>query len=314
MTDTTTTTTKSQVSRKTAKGSIQKLKSGRPPTFKKPSTLTHHAARKLIREHHVLNKSLTVALANGNEDAAEKYRTSIEALGGLEAYQQASIQGQALERGGDSSAVLMTWLKPYAKGISERKGSERLRLLEVGALSTKNACSKAGLFDIERIDLFSQAEGILKQDFMERPLPPPVNAFATTGSDGRFDVISLSLVLNFVPDAQARWDMLARTCLFLNRSASNVSEELGKVLPALFLVLPASCVLNSRWMNEERLQCMMASLGYVLLERKLTAKLVFYLWQLRDAEVKEEQSWSKVQVNPGAGRNNFAVVMKPGEG
>ena len=66
-------------------------------------------------------------------------------------------------------------------------------MLEVGALSTSNACSRSGLFEIERIDLNSQAEGITQQDFMERPLPKD--------SSEQFEIISLSLVLNYVPDA-----------------------------------------------------------------------------------------------------------------
>ena len=91
----------------------------------------------------------------------------------------------------------------------------------------------------------------------------------------QFDIISLSLVLNFVPTDGGRGEMLKRTCLFLDKRASRgMSELLQRTFPALFLVLPAACITNSRYMNEERLTLMMASLGYVLLKVRQTDKLI----------------------------------------
>jgi 25S rRNA (adenine2142-N1)-methyltransferase len=278
------------------------INAGRPPFAKKPqAALSADMTRNLIRTHHQLNKELVKAEAQGKEAEAEELRKRIADLGGLQSYQQASILGQSTDRGKDSSVVLMQWLKPVATAMEAQKSKPRL--LEVGALSTKNACSKSGLFDIERIDLFSQAEGIVQQDFMERPIP--------SSNKEQFDLISLSLVLNFVPDPVGRGEMLKRTLKFLGPRAPRLtSDKLQGVNPALFLVLPAACVTNSRYMNEERLTCIMASLGYVLLERKLTAKLVYYLWQLRDKPVPEEQNFAKKEINPGAGRNNFSVILK----
>lgn len=195
----------------------------------------------------------------------------------------------------------MGWLKPVAKIMNERDA--KLRMLEVGALLTTNACSKSGLFDIQRIDLHSQAEGITKQDFMERPLPQD--------DKEHFDIVSLSLVLNFVPEPVGRGDMLKRTCQFLDRRAPlTFPESLQAIYPALFLVLPAPCMTNSRYMNEERLTCMMASLGYVLLRRKLTDKIYYALWQLRDRPVPKEQNFRKTVLNGRGGMNNFCVVLQ----
>lgn len=291
---------------KTSKDSVRKRASGiakgRPPLAAKPqASLSSQKTRQLIRSHHDLNKELAKADAQGNDAEADELRKRIADLGGLKSYQMASIQGQANDRGGDSSLVLMEWLKPAASQMAGQKSKPRL--LEVGALSTKNACSKSGLFDIERIDLFSQADGIIQQDFMERPDP--------TSDNERFDLISLSLVLNFVPDAEGRGKMLKRTRKFLDTHApATFPEELRAVYPALFLVLPAPCVTNSRYMNEERLTCIMASLGYVMLHFKQTAKLVYTLWQLRDRSVPEEQVLTKKQVNPGGGRNNFSIAFR----
>jgi len=274
------------------------LKSGRPPTATstRPSQSAQETRRQ-IRAFHTLNKQLAVAEAKGDHAAIAQLKLLLESSGGLGAYQAASIQGQALDRGGDSSSVLMNWLAPHQAFLKDLvKAGNGLKFLEVGALSTQNACSKSGCFDTTRIDLHSQSPGILQQDFLHRPLPTSVEEV--------FDVISLSLVLNFVPSAEGRGQMLRRTTQFLRRHPAAVPE----VFPALFLVLPAPCINNSRYMSEERLTCMMGSLGFVLLERKETAKLVYYLWHLRD--MGTEEGWGKKEIRAGRGRNNFCVVLR----
>lgn len=278
------------------------LAAGRPPTAAKPpASVSSKKTNKTVTAFHQLIKELAKAEANDDVEGVAELKKRIGTLGGLKIYQLASIQGQANDRGGDSSIVLMEWLKPFATSIKET--GSRLRMLEVGALSTKNACSRSGLFEMQRIDLYSQAEGIVQQDFMERAKP-------TTDKD-HFDIISLSLVLNFVPDAEGRGAMLKHTTSFLDQTASrSMPKELQTMFPSLFLVLPVSCTVNSRYMNEERLTCMMASLGYVLLRVKQTAKLVYYLWQLRDKPGLHEQKFPKKLIKEGGARNNFCVVLK----
>jgi 25S rRNA (adenine2142-N1)-methyltransferase len=282
------------------------LSSGRPPNVTKPrASLSSQATRTLIRSHHQLNKKLEIAKSKGKDDEVEELQKQIEELGGLKSYQQASIQGQSNDRGGDSSVVLMKWLEPTADALS--KAEPKLRLLEVGALSTSNACSKSGHFDVQRIDLNSQGDGILQQDFMERPLPK--------SAAEQFDIVSLSLVLNYVPDAPGRGEMLKRTCQFLDtRHRIDRDAAVQAVFPALFLVLPAPCIANSRYMDEGRMGEIMNSLGYVLLQRKQTAKLVYYLWQLKSLPSEgrtktKTRKFPKKEVNPGAGRNNFSVIV-----
>jgi 25S rRNA (adenine2142-N1)-methyltransferase len=226
----------------------------------------------LIRSHHQLQKAHARAVAEGNDKLAHELEEQISAKGGLESYQLASKKGQSKERGGDSSKVLIDWLQPVLQEApSGATGQLGLRLLEVGALSTKNACSMVKSFEVTRIDLNSQEPGILQQDFMQRPLPE---------SDAdRFHVISLSLVLNYVPDPATRGQMLLRTTQFLATPTMPAND----MLPCLFVVLPAACVLNSRYFTEKRLQDMMSSLGYAMLKRKVTAKLVYYLWHYQGA-------------------------------
>jgi len=273
----------------------QSLSHGRPPAFHKPASLTAKATRTIIRTHHTLQKQHAQAVKVGDAAKAAEIERQIEEQGGLKSYQQASITGQSKIRGGDSSTVLMTWLKEEK---ITKSADEKLKMLEVGALSTTNACSKSGLFDVTRIDLNSQDPQIEQQDFMERPLP--------TSDAERFDIISLSLVLNYVPDAIGRGEMLRRTCQFLQ---PNVDPD-TKVFPALFFVLPAPCITNARYMTNQHLDKILNSLGYEKLHQKVSAKLVYSLWRSTTLPVtKEIALFPKVEVNPGKARNNFCIIL-----
>ncbi|KAA8573126.1 hypothetical protein EYC84_003645 [Monilinia fructicola] len=234
--------------------------------IKKPTQrISSKATRTIIRNHHTLEKRKAKALAEGDEVTAAALTREIASQGGLESYQRASLIGQGNDRGGDSSKILMDWLAPLCKdlkGLVEKNSP--VRMLEVGALSTTNACSKSRTFHVERIDLNSQSEGITQQDFMERPLPKDETE--------KFNIISLSLVLNYVPDGVGRGNMLLRTRKFLETVCPS-GEGFSEWFPALFLVLPSPCVNNSRYMDEARLEAIMESLGYVLVKKKLSNKL-----------------------------------------
>ncbi|KAG4437148.1 hypothetical protein IFR05_007350 [Cadophora sp. M221] len=287
-----------------AKKKTTKLKSlsqGRPPTVKPQRSISSKATRTLIRTHHTLEKQKAKALADGDDTKAAVIAKQIELRGGIESYQRASLTGQTNERGGDSSKILMEWLEPVVALLHDlvTKG-QPARMLEVGALSVSNACSRSRLFEVERIDLNSQADGIKQQDFMERPLPLDVK--------DQFDIISLSLVLNYVPDPVGRGKMLLRTLTFLKSVPP--SEGLATFLPSLFLVLPVPCVANSRYLDEAKLESIMKSLGYVEVKKKLSNKLVYYLWRKDGLRPQRIVPFKKEELRPGGSRNNFAIVMK----
>lgn len=69
------------------------------------------------------------------------------------------------------------------------------RMLEIGALRPDNYASERWLKNTP-IDLHSQHPSILEQDFFLRPLP--------RSEEESFDLISCSLVLNFVDDPARR--------------------------------------------------------------------------------------------------------------
>ncbi|BCS28865.1 25S rRNA (adenine2142-N1)-methyltransferase [Aspergillus puulaauensis] len=271
----------------------------RPPTVrKKHAALSAKATRTLIRSHHKLLKQRAQALKVGNNDLVDKIDAQIELNGGLESYQIASKLGQSLDRGGDSSKVLIDWINIRLDIL--KNTSSKLRVLEVGALSTRNSCSQNGHLDVTRIDLNSQEPGILKQDFMERPLPH--------SDDHRFHIISLSLVLNYVPDPVGRGEMLKRCVAFLTKAPPAGSSI--STVPSLFLVLPAPCVINSRFLTQQRLQDILASMGFSLAKHKQTSKLIYQLWELGGSY--EPKQFKKEILNPGRIRNNFAIIVKDG--
>ncbi|KAF2728946.1 hypothetical protein EJ04DRAFT_476507, partial [Polyplosphaeria fusca] len=236
------------------------LSYGRPPTTKPSEHMSSKQSRAIIRTHHRLEKQKAAAERTHDSETASKLSLAIAQNGGLKTYQAASKQGQSTLRGGDSSQLLVTWLLDLHILAPQTPAPNPLRVLEIGALSTKNAISRfpPSVLHVTRIDLHSQAPGITQQDFMQRPLP--------TSSDEAFNILSLSLVLNYVPTPASRGAMLQRTRHFL--------------LPGglLFLVLPLACVQNSRYLDEEGLVGMMGGLGYGVVRSKVAKKLVYYLF------------------------------------
>lgn len=142
---------------------------------------------------------------------------------------------------------------------------------------------------------------------MERPIPDGPEALDREG----FDVVSLSLVVNYVGDAAGKGEMLRRVGKFLRRGNGLQGEgALRDAIPALFLVLPAPCVLNSRYMDEERLKEILESLGYALKERKMSRKLVYYLWRFEGSDKARRKAWKKEELKTGGARNNFVIVLR----
>ncbi|PVI02760.1 hypothetical protein DM02DRAFT_559297 [Periconia macrospinosa] len=278
------------------------LSHGRPPVLGPREHMSSQKSRTIIRTHHRLEKQRATALKNGDAESAEAIAKAIEENGGLKLYQAASKQGQSKDRGGDSSKVLVEWLKQdhVLQNTPKDTGIEKLRCLEVGALSTKNEISKIGeQIVMTRIDLNSQGSGITKQDFMERPLPKH--------PDDLFDIISLSLVLNYVPEAAQRGSMLKRVTKFL-RTSDQPAQTDSSILPALFLVLPLPCVQNSRYLDEQLLLRIMANMGFDLTKKRLTPKLCYYLFTLK--EKTESVKTEKRKVRDGPSMNNFCIIVE----
>ena len=305
------------------KGNI--LKGGRPPLLAGTSIedrasaninarrKSAKATRKLINTHHQLHKARAAAVISNDQALIEELDTEIQQLGGLEAYQAASLTGQDKDRGGDSSEKLVEWL--HKRGLVSQKkatGIDGLRVLEIGALSSRNAISRKvgqGVESVTRIDLHSQEPSTIEQiDFMDFPVP--------AADKDKFDVVSLSLVLNYVPDASQRGDMLERTTKFL-RSLGPVHEgsklqSRSTLSPCLFVVLPLPCLSNSRYMTFEHFITIMQNLDYQVIEHHQSQKLMYMLFRWSaEASLRSRTniSFRKQELKPGRSRNNFAITL-----
>ncbi|CAB4253632.1 similar to Saccharomyces cerevisiae YBR141C Putative S-adenosylmethionine-dependent methyltransferase [Maudiozyma barnettii] len=221
---------------------------------------------------------------------------------GLSNYQMASRMGQDVKRGGDSSKILIQWMKELMNS-HEQDSSHAMNALEIGSLSKDNKISTSGIFNpVVRIDLnnSNDNEGIIRQDFMERPIPRI--------EEDKFDLISCSLVLNFVPTPVERGQMCHRFQLFLKNDVIS-SNKRGSYV---FIVLPLPCLSNSRYMSESRFHDMMKSLGYENI-RYQEAKKVCYALYRRDQRMENIESQTrfmkKKQCRDGSKMNNFNILL-----
>jgi 25S rRNA (adenine2142-N1)-methyltransferase len=113
-----------------------------------------------------------------------------------------------------------------------------------------------------------------------------------------FDVVAASLVVNFMGHLEDRASFLFRVWHFL------------RPLGLFYLVLPAPCVLNSRYLTHERLVTFLRdTCALELVEHHFSPRLAFYLCQRRGSSPPVRAPFRKVECNPGAKRNNFAIVL-----
>ncbi|KAJ2506809.1 25S rRNA (adenine2142-N1)-methyltransferase [Coemansia sp. RSA 2052] len=285
--------------------------------------------RRRINHFHTLIKEYSkLAALRSNSPLAPEVDEKIESveremaqMGGLDWYQKASLLGQCKSRGGDTSR----WLVPKLRDLGLHKRGNALRLLDVGALSCLNYAKERAWVDVVPIDLNSQEPGIYQQDFLDIGQQSPVSSRARDNKDEDdndsddedddddishlfetpFDVVCLSLVVNFIGDPVRRGDMLKQATRLL------ASDGL------LFLVLPLSCVTNSRYLDDDRLLAIAQHLGFEQLNVHHTAKLAHYLYRLSrrpaatESPVKndEEGQFKKKLLHSAPGRNNFSIVV-----
>ncbi|KAG0240536.1 hypothetical protein BGW41_006931 [Actinomortierella wolfii] len=241
-------------------------------------------------------------------------RQQMENLGGLDMYQKASTLGQSKQRGGDSSR----WLVPILQRIYfPEKTSDTstttsatttnttkkltldppLRLLDVGALSPFNYQKQSSWIRVTPIDLNPQHPQIQKMDLLEMPIP--------TRSEDLYDVVCLSLVVNFVGDPRQRGEILrqATRCLVPGRGI-------------LYLVLPLPCIENSRYMDHELLVDMMRYLGCsTLIDHHFAKKLAYYAFRFdgNTPTARPQDTtprFPKKLRHDKPNRNNFCIILQ----
>ncbi|KAL0083675.1 nucleolus protein [Phycomyces blakesleeanus] len=275
-----------------------------PITAQRNNTGTHFKrssaeTARLIRRFHVLNKELAKCQQSNNPTDRTREKAIVEEMdrmGGIDWYQKASQLGQSKTRGGDSSKWLVKVLKEHCKESMDT-ATKPLHVLDVGAVAPDNYKPYSSWIKAKPIDLNPQDLAIEKQDFLTMPI-----------TSDKFDVVCLSLVVNFVGDPKDRGKMLIQTRNFLP-PLSDTNR-----LHYLFLVLPLPCVNNSRYMSHEHLLTMMKSIGYTnCIKHHFSNKLAYYLFELTETPVTKKLDWKKkiLPGREGGERNNFSVVMEP---
>ncbi|TFK42781.1 putative methyltransferase-domain-containing protein [Crucibulum laeve] len=251
------------------------------------------STRAVIREFHILLKLRAKLQSNPRPDVKTKAELAdlerqIDALGGLESYQRMSSIGQGEDRGGGSEKVFIRWLKEL--GVRKQKDSGKQRLLEVGALKPDNYKSCLSWIDPIAIDLRSRHPSIKEQDFL---------LMDEAGNREKWDLISLSLVLNFVPDPKDRGRML------------NVAHSMLVSGGYLFLVLPLPCVANSRYLSFPVMKSLMEAIGFIQLQEKWRqgGKIVYWLYQKQESQKTSFEGFRKKSVLRTGHRNNFAILL-----
>jgi 25S rRNA (adenine2142-N1)-methyltransferase len=234
--------------------------------------------RELITKAHALLKKV-------NSTSAAAADAALASLGGLAAYQAASLGGESACGGVDSS----DWVK---EELSNRKQpAPSSRLLDVGAIVARYDDE----YNATHIDLTSKDPDVQKIDFFDFVKEAQADQVS-------FSTVVLSLVVNFVGSAQARGDMLKK------------ASELLRPEGLLFFVLPAACVDNSRYLDQSLLLEILKVCGFEHLD--VSHSNNGRLWRCIGRKQSDGQSSPAFDVAPfqkkrvlrgGPDRNNFNI-------
>ncbi|PWN40255.1 hypothetical protein IE81DRAFT_305379 [Ceraceosorus guamensis] len=271
-----------------------------------------------IAQWHALEKELSQP--NTSPARKQEILKKQKELGGLRAYQDASVVGANHLKAGETG-------KWCAEMLQEVRGKEPLHLLDVGAIAG-TAYLKYPWINSTSIDLEPRSEAVIRSDFFDFAKPDLDRQQAEDvwskavmeGGDeggeegrakrwrGKFDVVALSLVVNYVGDLEQRGRMLLHAHHYLTPTGY------------LYLVLPNACVCNSRYMTHDRLTCILDSAGYRVVRQDDSKRLSRWLCARKDAAAAAKagnkkhagwdgKKWGKEEVMGGAVRNNFCIKL-----
>lgn len=164
---------------------------------------------------------------------------------------------------------------------------QSINLLDVGALS--NYYKQYKYINTRAIDINPQHSSVERIDFFDLPYRKL-----------RYDIIVLSLVINFINNKSKRGEMIKRCRHMLNS---------GKLL---YLVLPYSCVNNSRYITQSILNNdIMNNLAFKCINHRVSRnnKLVMYEYVAIDINDKHNQPINPKVIKQGDGFNNFSITI-----
>lgn len=273
----------------------------------------------VIAAYHTAEKRLKQLVTDRSISAEERERkrTEIEQekrrLGGLETYQRASMYGAA-----SSGYTCSRSIVPLIKKHLPRRHDDNTKpfVLDIGAIDHQYEDFESQLVVLP-IDLNPQHEKVVRADFfnfareMIQTQRVPTCATSVLCEDrlhqSHFDVVIMSLVLNFVGDPRERGQMLA------------LASRLMRVGGLLFVSLPSACLANSRYMDNDRFQGLVCSLGYEVVNVSISKKIYLGTFRLRKAfetydasrgTFRFKNEFRRVHLRRGDKRNNFCVMLK----
>jgi len=280
--------------------------------IRKHSSKIKHDTSKFISEFHRIEKQLS----QPKLDPLTRHKLILQQknLGGLEAYQTASKMGGAIEKGGETGKWcaetlielgLAATVPAAAPSGACNHQSKKIRLLDVGAIDGKSYAKYTDWISATYIDINPIDEStVARYDFFQFPLPK--------SEDEKFDVVCLSLVLNFVGDLKKRGEMIKRARRFL--------KPTGK----LFIVLPLACLNNSRYLDFKRFRMILNYLGFKVIKQHNSTKLTYWFLEKEDHhsqshkkdqptpnldKISSSLKFPKVQIRTGPSRNNFCIKV-----
>ncbi|CAH0517565.1 unnamed protein product [Peronospora belbahrii] len=204
-------------------------------------------------------------------------KKQLKDMGGRQAYQDASILSTSFHRTSKWVFQLLTSfeMRPKAKQLP-------LRVLEVGAINVQ--LLSCPWLDVRAIDLNSRHKCIEQCDF-----------FSLTPAR-EFQVVVSSMVLNCVPGATKRGEML------------RLYREHLKEGGLLFLMLPLLCLRHSQFMTYARFITILEAVGFRVRETKNSPKVAFFCLE-RMETMNVTASFPQKLLVPGDKRNDFSVVI-----
>jgi 25S rRNA (adenine2142-N1)-methyltransferase len=158
-------------------------------------------------------------------------------------------------------------------------------MLDIGAIHGTQY-EKHRWIKVTSIDLNALGPNVIQADFFKFPIPP---------ADELYDVVGLSLVINFLGSLEARAEMLRRAHRFLKNGGH------------LFVVLPLACLSNSRYLDHGRFTGLLKTLGWEPVVQYDSSRLTHWLLKRGKGDSKK---WKREEVRGGAKRNNFCIVVK----
>mmetsp|Transcript_36090 Transcript_36090/g.46348 ORF Transcript_36090/g.46348 Transcript_36090/m.46348 type:complete len:310 (+) Transcript_36090:65-994(+) len=240
----------SKSKRKKRKKSSNKHKK-KPLAILPPPLKSRKRARQITTQFHHLTREID-DIEKSSMAVSEKkakvlaIKKQLDNMGGRQAYQSASQLSTSFFN--TSKWVIGQLIQMGCK--PKRPKEYRWKVLEVGAINT--TLLSCDWMDVDAIDLKSTHPDIKEMDFFD--LKP----------EGKYDTVVSSMVINCVPGALRRGEMLRRYLMHL------------KPTGYLFLTLPRLCLNNSKFITYSLFKELLEVLGFEIVSTKESPKVAFF--------------------------------------